>query len=313
MRVELTIQRFNPEKDVKAHSQDYCVEAGPETTVLLALLKIKSETDGSLTFRASCRAAICGSCSMQINGVQKLACNTSVLEEHDRHGKVVIQPLANMRVIKDMVVQMDSFWEKVREVTPYVVSYNDRLPIPREGLKTIQENLHNADACIMCGACLSACNSFEASPQFIGPAALAKSYRFQVDPRDEIGLKRLASLQGENGIWDCVRCVYCVQVCPKDVSPMEQIVRLRRESIASGLSSTIGARHITQFVKVVGQEGRLNESRLPLLILMGNFRKLLKTIPLAIKMFIRGKAPNPFGQAPPGHQVARAIFKGRRE
>ena len=94
---------------------------------------------------------------------------------------------------------------------------------------------------------------------------------------------------------------------------MEQIVRLRRKSIESGMDQSIGARHITQFVKVVGDEGRLNESRLPLFILLGNFRKLLKTIPLAIKMFIRGKAPNPFGKAPPGHDVVRAIFKGRRE
>lgn len=281
--------------------------------MLLALLKIKAEEDGSLTFRSSCRASICGSCNMQINGVQKLACNTSVFGELDRHGKIVIGPMANMPVIKDMVVDMAPFWKKIRQVTPYVVSHHQNAPIPTAALKTIQDDLHNADACIMCGACVSACNSLEVSPEFIGPAALAKAYRFQVDPRDEIGTKRLQSLQDDHGIWDCVRCVYCVQVCPKDVAPMEQIVRLRRQSIESGFTESIGARHITQFVKVVGDEGRLNESRLPFLMLVTNLRKLIRMVPLAMKMFFRGKAPMPFGSPPPGHEVVRAIFKGRRK
>ncbi len=311
MRVKITIQRFNPDEDVKSHPEDYFIEAGRETTVLLALLKIKAEIDGTVTFRASCRAAICGSCLIQINGNQKLACQTSVFEELDHHGKLVIGPMANMPIIKDMVVVMDPFWDKMRKIIPYIVSPNGNQPIPSEALKTIQKDLYNADACIMCGACLSACNSFEASPQFIGPAALAKAYRFQVDPRDETRPQRLAALQEDNGIWDCVRCVYCVQVCPKDVAPMEQIVRLRRKSIESGLDDSIGARHITQFVAVVAEEGCLNESRLPLLMLLGNIGKLLKMIPLSIKMFFRGKAPMPFGNPPPGHKDVRSIFKGK--
>ncbi|MFQ5597832.1 MAG: succinate dehydrogenase/fumarate reductase iron-sulfur subunit [Nitrospiria bacterium] len=313
MRVKITIQRFNPESDVKPHFRDYTVEAGRETTVLLALLKIKSDIDGSLTFRASCRAAICGSCQMLVNGVQKLACNTSVLEELDRHGALVISPMTNMPVIKDMVVDMAPFWEKIKQVKPYVVTHNQDQPVPTAGLKTIHDDLHHADACIMCGACLSACNSFEVSPQFLGPAALAKAYRIMVDPRDEIGAKRMTSFQEENGIWDCVRCVYCVQVCPKEVEPMEQIVRLRRMSIESGMDASIGARHITQFVKVVGEEGRLNESRLPLYILRNKIRKLIDMLPIAIKMFFRGKAPKPFVETHPGHQDVVAIYKTRQK
>ncbi len=313
MRVKISIQRFNPDEDLKSHLEDYFIEAGRETTVLLALLKIKAEVDGTVTFRASCRAAICGSCLMMVNGIQKLACQTSVFEELDKHGKLVIAPMANMPVIKDMVVVMDPFWDKIKQITPYVVSKNDHRPVDATALKTIQKDLYNVDACIMCGACLSACNSFEASPQFIGPAALAKAYRFQVDPRDETRPQRLSALQEDNGIWDCVRCVYCVQVCPKDVAPMEQIVRLRRKSITSGLDNSVGARHITQFAAVVGEEGRLNESRLPLLMLLGNIGKLLRTLPLAIKMFLRGKAPMPFGDSPPGHKEVRAIFKQNKD
>ncbi len=313
MRVKITIQRFNPDKDVKSHPEDYFIEAGRETTVLLALLKIKSEIDGTLTFRSSCRAAICGSCLIQINGIQKLACQTSVFEELDHHGKLVIGPMANMPVIKDMVIKMDPFWDKIKKVRPYVVSQKGSEAVPSEGLKTIQKDLHNADACIMCGACLSACNSFEASPQFLGPAALAKAYRFQVDPRDESRAQRLDDLQGDDGIWDCVRCVYCVQVCPKDVAPMEQIIRLRRKSIESGLGNSIGARHITQFVSIVGENGHLNESRLPLMMLLGNISKLIQMIPLSVKMFFRGKAPMPFGDPQPGHKDVRSIFKGKNK
>ncbi len=313
MRITITIRRFNPEIDVKPHWENYTLEVGRETTVLLALLKIKDEIDGSLSFRASCRASICGSDLMMINGMQKLACRTSVLEELDRHGHLKIAPMANMPVIKDMVVDMDPFWKKLKAVTPYVVRENDDLPVQSEALTTIQDNLENADACIMCGACLSACNTFEASSDFLGPAALAKAYRIQVDPRDEIRKNRLETLQTENGIWDCVRCVYCVQVCPKDVAPMEQIVRLRRRSIAAGFTESIGAKHITEFTKVVGKEGRLNETRLPILMTWGNFKKMFQMIPLGIKMFIHGKSPNPFADPPAGHEAVRAIFKGRKK
>ncbi len=312
MRVKLSVQKFNPEEDVKPYKRDYFVEAGRGTTVLAALMKIKAEIDGTLTFRASCRAAICGSCAMQINGSQKLACSTSLYEELEHNQEISVGPMANMPVIKDMVVQMDPFWDKIRAVTPYVVSSDHgEKPIPTEALKTIQSDLENADACIMCGACLSACNSFEASGQFLGPAALAKALRFQVDPRDEQHDARLEALQEANGIWDCVRCVACVQVCPKDVQPMEQIIRLRRRSIEKGLTDSVGAKHITKFVKIVGEEGRLNEVRLPIMMTWGSLRKMLRIIPLGIRMFLHGKAPI-IPHKVPDLQRIQAIFKRKR-
>ncbi len=314
MRITIKIQRFNPESEIKkAHWVDYTLDAGRETTVLLALIKIKEEIDGTLTFRASCRASICGSDLMMINGIQKLACRTSVLEEISRHGKLHVSPMDKMPVIKDLVVDMDPFWKKLKAVKPYIQRQNDDAPVENETLTNIQEDLENADACIMCGACLSACNSFEASSDFLGPAALAKAYRIQVDPRDEMRIDRLKALQEDNGIWDCVRCVYCVQVCPKDVAPMEQIVRLRRLSIAANMTESIGALHITKFTEVVGEEGRLNETKLPLLMTWGNFKKMFQMIPLGIRMLIHGKSPNPFADPPAGHEAVRAIFKGRKK
>ncbi|MFY9269763.1 MAG: succinate dehydrogenase iron-sulfur subunit [Candidatus Manganitrophaceae bacterium] len=312
MRVKITVRKFNPEIDLKPAPRDYFVEAGRGMTLLSALLKIKSEIDGTLTFRASCRAAICGSCLMQVNGNQKLACRVNLKEEFEHHGKVEVGPMANMPVIKDMVVRMDPFWEKIRAVTPYLLDREGESPVPTEAMRDLHETLHNADGCIMCGACLSACTSFEVSPGFLGPAALAKAYRFQADPRDSAHVERLAALQPADGIWDCVRCNFCVQVCPKDVQPMEQIVRLRRLSIEKGFSESVEARHITQFTKVVGEEGRLNEARLPVLMTWGKIGKMLRIIPLGIKMFLHGKTPFPFKRVP-GVEAVRAIFKQREK
>jgi succinate dehydrogenase / fumarate reductase iron-sulfur subunit len=275
-------------------------------TLLGALLQLKEEVDGTLTFRASCRAAICGSCLMQVNGIQKLACTLSLRDEMERHGKIVVAPMANMPVIKDMVVQMAPFWAKLRAVTPYVLEGMEATPA--SALQTLPETMHNADGCILCGACLSACTSHEVSSGFLGPAALAKAYRIQADPRDATHPARLLALQGPGGIWDCVRCNFCVQVCPKDVQPMEQIIRLRRMSLAAGLTQSVAARHITQFVKIVAHEGRLNEALLPLQMTWRSPRLLLRMIPLGLRMLLHGKVPFPFKSA---HRTIQALFRRR--
>ena len=314
MQTQITVQRFNPDLAPNHFVSNYSIEYDRGTTLLSALLHIKNQIDGTLTFRASCRAAICGSCLMQVNGVQKLACRLSLHDELALRGQIHVGPMANMLVIKDMVVDLAPFWKKINAITPYVVSTEQQSVRPAEydALQNIHEMLHNADGCIMCSACLSACATFEASPNFLGPAALAKAYRFLVDPRDEAHHSRLAFLQGDNGIWDCVRCNLCVSVCPKDVAPMEQIVRLRRLSIAQGFSESVEAAHIIEFTKVVGEEGRLNETRLPLLMLWGHWGKLFRMIPLAIKMFLHGKAPFPF-KWPKGYKQVQEIFRRRHE
>ncbi len=316
MHAQISVQRFNPESAgapsaEHAPTSIYSILYDRGTTLLSALLKIKAEIDGTLTFRASCRAAICGSCLMQVNGTQKLACKVSLHDELERHGKMDVGPMANMPVIKDLVVKMDPFWNKVKAITPYVVATEGHL-FPASSLQNIHKELHNADGCILCGACLSACATYEVSPGFLGPAALAKAYRFAIDPRDAIKWKRLELLQRNDGIWDCVRCNFCVSVCPKEVAPMEQIVRLRRLSIAAGFSDSVEARHITQFTKVVGEEGHLNETRLPLLMLWGHWRKLFRMIPLGIKMLFHGKMPFPFKRTI-GYPYVKAIFKMRNQ
>ncbi len=166
----------------------------------------------------------------------------------------------------------------------------------------------------MCGACVGACTVHAVSPGFAGPAALAKVDRFLSDPREPEKLKRarLAVLQEANGMWDCTRCNYCVEVCPKDVKPMEAIIRLRRASLDRGLATTGGARHITGFVSIIEQQGRLNEAIMPLKVVGWDVSRFLRILPLGVRMFFKGKVPNPFAHRFPGLEQVRAIFRRAR-
>ncbi len=312
MRLTFTVHRFNPEIDGHGLEADYRIEVSRGMTVLDGLIQIKNQEDGSLAFRYSCRSAICGSCAMEINGAEKLACRTSVRKELERHGRIEIGPLKNLPVIKDLVVDMSPFWTKVGDVTPWLAT-SPATDVPASTQMTLlpgSYQFHNVDACIMCGACVAACTSHEVSPGFLGPAALAKADRFMADPRESEAAKRtrLIELEKPNGIWDCTRCNYCVEVCPKDVKPMEAIIRLRRAAIRTGLVSTGGARHVTGFAELIEQEGRLNETRMPLKVIGFDVRSAWRVFPLALKMLVKGKLPNPFGGAIPGISHVRSIF-----
>jgi succinate dehydrogenase / fumarate reductase iron-sulfur subunit len=308
MRLAFLIRRFNPETDPHPRAQAYRLDVGRGATVLDALIRVKNEQDGSLALRYSCRSAICGSCAMDINGSEKLACRTSVRREWERYGAVAVAPLRDLPVIKDLVVDMSSFWEKIGDVTPWLST------TPRESapplLRPGSYDFHNVDACIMCGACVAACTVHEVSRKFLGPAALAKADRFLEDPREpaDATRHRLTVLEQEQGIWDCTRCNFCVEVCPKDVKPMEAIIRLRRAAIEAGLTSTGGARHITGFTELIRRHGRLNEALMPLTIVGFNVRRLLGIVPLGLAMLWKGKVPNPLAPAIPGMEQIRAII-----
>lgn len=313
MRVTIHVEKFNPEQDKKSRSVDYRVDVARGSTVLDALIRIKNEIDGTLTFRHSCRSAICGSCSMDINRTEKLACRTQIRNELERHGEIRVRPMDNLPVIKDLVVDMKPFWEQIRNVKPWVEPKPLETVDPMD-LRDAHAAYDNADACILCGACVAACTSYEVDRRFLGPAALAKAYRIAGDPRSSNVLDRLKALQDTGGIWDCVRCNYCVEVCPKDVKPMEQIVKLRRASIEEGLVGTMGSAHITEFVEIVKKEGRLNEGLMPLKVVSrGGIRRILRIVPLGIQMFLKGKVPFPFRFRPaiPNIEGLRALFRAR--
>lgn len=309
MRLAVTIQRFHSERDTQPREEELRLDVPSGLTVLDLLIRLKQEVDGSLTFRYSCRSAICGSCAMDINGGEKLACRTSVRKEYARHGRLRIAPLRHFPVIKDLVVDMRPFWANIRQVTPWLQSLEGE-----GGERAVAVSYHNVDACIMCGACVGSCTVHEVSPQFAGPAALAKADRFVSDPREPESSKqaRLTALQADHGIWDCTRCNYCVEVCPKDVKPMEAIIRLRRASLTRNLPETAGARHITGFSELVESQGRLNEALMPLKVVGYDVRRLWRVLPLGVAMFFKGKVPDPLAHRIPGLEHIQAIFKSAR-
>jgi succinate dehydrogenase / fumarate reductase iron-sulfur subunit len=265
----LKIRRFDPESGEAAYWQDFDVDLDPERSVLDGILQIRDREDGSLAIRCSCRAAICGSCGVRINGRSALACNTRIRDAaaKARDGAVTVEPMGNMPVLKDLVVDMDAVhWKKVQRVVPWLLPAGDppdrEYIVPAETMVDVTQSM----ACIHCGVCVSACLSLEVDPDFIGPAALAKAYRFVGDPRDDHTEERLRDLaEDPHGIYDCTHCFACVEVCPKDVAPMDQIMRLRRRATDDYeiKDQNNGFGHSWAFVNIIEKWGTLHEGQMP--------------------------------------------------
>ena len=263
----LKIRRYLPESGEAAFWQEYTVDLEGHRSVLEAILTARAEQDGSIGIRCPCRAAICGSCGVRINGKPGLACNTHL--EHvagDGSEPITVEPMGNMPVLKDLIVDMDAVhWKKIQRVTPWLLPEGDpparEYIVPHEAMVDVTQSM----ACIQCGACVSDCLSMEVDPLFIGPAALAKAYRFVGDPRDGARHERLEDLSEDpHGIYDCTHCFNCIDACPKGVAPMSQIMRLRR---IAGSDEEIndrnnGHRHETAFVKNIRKNGLLHEADL---------------------------------------------------
>jgi succinate dehydrogenase / fumarate reductase, iron-sulfur subunit len=319
----MKIRRFDPKSGEAAYWDEHSVELDGSQSVLDAILKIRDDVDGSVGIRCSCQQAICGSCGVRMNGKPGLACNTHLEEAAarahgiDRNpdedidggggtvptGVIEVEPMGNMPVIKDLIVDMDAVhWKKIQRVTPYLIN---KEPVPEREYIVPHENMVDVTqtmACIQCGACVSDCLSMEIDPLFIGPAALSKAYRFVGDPRDAEHPERLKDLsEDEHGIYDCTHCFNCIDACPKDVAPMSQIMRLRR--IAGSDEKIVdrnnGHRHEDAFVTLVRDYGLLNEAELLPRSYGGNSwfgkfhpaagKELLSSISTVITGVMRGK------------------------
>src|SRR3954447_1928343 len=276
----LKLRRYDPQSGEAPYSEEYQVDLEPHRSVLEAILQVKADQDGSVGIRCSCRAAICGSCGVRINGKPGLACHTHLEVAAERpHGAgwnphtegtgapiIAVEPMGNMPVIKDLIVDMDAVhWAKIQRVTPWLVN---KEPIPEREYIVPHENMVDVTqsmACIQCGACVSDCLSMEVDPLFVGPAALAKADRFVGDPRDAEHFERLKDLsEDQHGIYDCTHCFNCIEACPKGVAPMSQIMRLRRyvSDDHQIVDRNNGHRHEKAFVSLVEKGGLLHEAEL---------------------------------------------------
>ncbi|HZY70839.1 MAG TPA: succinate dehydrogenase/fumarate reductase iron-sulfur subunit [Thermoplasmata archaeon] len=262
--VPFDVYRFDPAHDKEPRYVRYTLDVAPHTPVLTALLRIRAELDPTLTLRYSCRSAICGSCAMVVNSKSRLACQTHVGPEFERHGRVVIDPMRNLPVVRDLVVGMDRFWGNYKKLEPHLIP-DPNHPMP-EGVTNPMTpaevaRFEETPRCIACGACYSACPAVEADPEFPGPMALAKLYRFVVDPRDGATRERLLSIQ-TNGLWLCLRCHLCSEACPKDVAPSERIRDLKEMAVAVQGATEHGSKHALGFKENIRERGTLNEGRL---------------------------------------------------
>jgi succinate dehydrogenase / fumarate reductase iron-sulfur subunit len=334
----LRIRRYDPESGEAPYWDEHTIELEPHRSILAGLLQAKDKFDGSIGVRCSCQQAICGSCGVRVNGKPGLACHIHLDEaqyEAGEGGVIEIEPMGNMPVIKDLIVDMDAVhWKKIKRVTPWLLPA-EPMPerehiVPRESMVDVTQTM----ACIQCGACVSDCLSMEVDPLFIGPAALAKAYRFVGDPRDDKQAQRLNDLaQDPHGIFDCTHCFKCIEACPKGVAPMSQIMRLRRRATSDHhiVDQNNGERHEAAFVTLVKQGGLLHEAELLPRSIGGNswFGKfkppaaleLLDSLPVITRALLRRKVTPKAALFPhkipkPDLKAVQAIFdkvEGRDE
>ncbi len=313
MEVTFKIRRFDPDSDnPDPYFQDYNINLDEGSVVLDGLIKIREQIDGTLALRCSCRSAICGSCAMRINGQAMLACNTKISDISSNGDPVVVEPPGNMQVIKDLVVDFQPFWEKIREIEPWLQPAGPEPGPDNEYVAQNKDMLHLSGvmACVMCGACVSDCTVLEIDENFLGPAALAKAYRFIGDPRDESDESRLNKLVDEGGVWDCTRCMQCVEVCPKEVDPMSRIMAIRDRAMEAGHTDSYGARHAEIFADMVEHSGRVDELRLPLKTKgIFNVPEMLKLLPIGLRAQLNGKRPPIFHKKNPDQENVRRIFE----
>jgi succinate dehydrogenase / fumarate reductase iron-sulfur subunit len=224
--VTLKVRRSDPEQGVGPTWADYRVPLLDKITVLDALFYVVQKVDSTVSFRCACRAAMCGSCGMMINGREGLACRIQLAGL----GKTVrVEPMRNMPVIKDLAVDMEPFFDKYQAVTPYIVPRdNSQEPAVIPPGSTLRDLIDDHLDCITCGACYSACSIVASDPSYLGPAALNRAYCLTADVRDAVREQRLQAVSGQHGVWRCHSLYECTQVCPKNLVPTRAIRKLKR-------------------------------------------------------------------------------------
>ena len=228
--VTLRVRRFNPEVSDEVAWVDYQLEMDPKERVLDALHKIKWEVDGSLTFRRSCAHGICGSDAMRINGRNRLACKT-LLKDINPEKPITVEPIKGLTVLKDLVVDMEPFFQAYRDVMPFLVTKGNEPTRERKQSPKDRERFDDTTKCILCAACTSSCPVFWNDGQYFGPAAIVNAHRFIFDSRDEAGEQRLEILNDKEGVWRCRTTFNCTEACPRGIQVTQAIAEVKRALI----------------------------------------------------------------------------------
>ncbi len=325
--VHLHIFRYDAFRG-ESHSYDsYDLPYQHNDQLLDLLEKIKMELDHTLSYRRSCRHGICGSCAMKVNGKPVLACSTPVrdlVEEFGRH--LTVDPLDQTLVIRDLICDMDEFWEKYTRITPYLepvtaageayagtappgpAGGSSEKPLARLLFSGSTSAIDDADHCIMCGACYSVCPVVPLQPDFLGPAAITRSYRFVRDVRDAHPGRLVPVGKAGAGVWECIKCLKCTEVCPKQIDPFSKVSRLHQEVLQSSAGPRgIRTRHTKGFQLNLLLNGLLNE--FPLAVFAMRFR-MITMLRRGIRMFLHGKLIiNPLRPRSRGYRQIRRLMR----
>ena len=221
--VDVDVLRYRAETDKEPTWQRFRVPYSEDMSVLQVLQYIKDEQDGSLSFRWSCRQAICGSCGMMVNGKPELSCKTFVRDLLP--GPLRIEPLAHLPIERDLMVSVEPFVKKLEGIKPYIIPKEERTVAQGEYLQTPAqlEHFEQFAGCINCMLCYAACPQFGLNPDFTGPGVLALLHRYNADSRDGGRAERMEVLNAEEGVWSCTAVGYCSEVCPKGVDPANAV------------------------------------------------------------------------------------------
>ncbi|MFJ4687669.1 succinate dehydrogenase iron-sulfur subunit [Streptomyces sp. NPDC091377] len=229
--VTFRVRRFNPEVSAEATWEDFQLEIDPKERVLDGLHKIKWDIDGTLTFRRSCAHGICGSDAMRINGKNRLACKT-LIKDLNPEKPITVEPIKGLTVQKDLIVDMEPFFQAYRDVMPFLITKDTNEPT-RERLQSAadRERFDDTTKCILCAACTSSCPVFWNDGQYFGPAAIVNAHRFIFDSRDEAGEQRLEILNDRDGVWRCRTTFNCTDACPRGIEVTKAIAEVKKALI----------------------------------------------------------------------------------
>ena len=228
MNVNLRIQRFNPDTDKAPHFEDYTVECEPTDRILDAILEVKGLLDGSLTLRKSCAHGVCGSDGVRINGRNALACR-ELIRNHKQ--PIVIEPMKGFKIIKDLVVDMEPFFQKYKSVKPYLVNDDPAPAQERRQSEKDRMKFEDTTKCILCACCTTSCPTYWADSEFMGPAALVAAHRFIFDSRDQAGEERLDIVGEKEGAWKCRTIFNCTDACPRGIQVTQAIGEIKKQEL----------------------------------------------------------------------------------